>query len=60
MAEAKAGTRHDDSAQPGAASRQDMPDAARQLTRNVMRVGPKVRRARQGLAERLRRRRGEG
>ena len=54
----EAGTRSDDSAQPGAASRQDTPDAVRVLMRNVMRVVPKVRRARQGAAERLRRLRG--
>ena len=54
----EAGTRGDDSAQPGAASRQDTPDAVRVLMRNVMRVVPKVRRARQGVAERLRRLRG--
>ncbi|MCR9096145.1 MAG: hypothetical protein NXI30_18115 [bacterium] len=54
----EAGTRNDDSAQPGAASRQDTPDAVRILMRNVMRVVPKVRRARQGVAERLRRLRG--
>ena len=58
MTEEEAGTRHDDSVQPGAASRQDMPDGVRQIMRNVMRVVPKIRRARQGLAERLRRLRG--
>ncbi len=52
------GTRDDDSAQPGMASLQDTPDVARALMRHVMRAVPKVRRARQAVAERLRRLRG--
>lgn len=54
----EAGTRRDDSAQPGMASRQDVPDALRSLMRFAMRVAPKVRHARQAVGERIRRLRG--
>jgi len=54
----KGGTRSDDSVQPGAASRQDVPDAARVVMRLALKVLSRARRARQNLAERVRALRG--
>lgn len=53
-----AGTRNDDSQQPGMASIQDSPEIARKIQRRIMKIVPPVLRLRQASKERLRRMRG--